>query len=53
VIGICYANQQLSGHHQANRDSMFYNGGARAQYPFPFGARAHIEIAKESLKLFL
>jgi hypothetical protein len=34
-------------------DGRLYIDGARAQYPFPFGARAHIEIAHESLKLFL
>jgi NAD+ kinase len=34
-------------------DGRIYIDGARAQYPFPFGARAHIEIAQESLKLFL
>ena len=34
-------------------DGRLYIDGARAQYPFPFGTRAHIEIAQESLKLFL
>lgn len=34
-------------------DGRLYIDGARAQYQFPFGARAHIEIAQESLKLFL
>jgi NAD+ kinase len=34
-------------------DGRLYIDGARAQYPFPFGARAHMEIAQESLKLFL
>jgi NAD+ kinase len=34
-------------------DGRLYIDGARAQYPFPFGARAHIEIAEKSLKLFL
>jgi NAD+ kinase len=34
-------------------DGRLYIDGARAQYPFPFGARARIEIAQESLKLFL
>jgi len=34
-------------------DGRLYIDGARAQYLFPFGARMHIEIAQESLKLFL
>jgi NAD+ kinase len=34
-------------------DGRLYIDGARAQYPFPFGTRARIEIAEESLKLFL
>jgi len=34
-------------------DGRLYIDGARTQYPFPFGARAHIEIAEKSLKLFL
>lgn len=34
-------------------DGRLYIDGARAQYQFPFGARAHIEIAQENLKLFL
>src|SRR5215510_5772168 len=34
-------------------DGRLYIDGARSQYQFPFGARAHIEIAQESLKLFL
>ena len=34
-------------------DGRLYIDGARSQYLFPFGARAHIEIAQESLKLFL
>lgn len=34
-------------------DGRLYIDGARAQYTFPFGARAHIEIAQENLKLFL
>jgi NAD+ kinase len=34
-------------------DGRIYIDGARAQYPFPFGSRARIEIALESLKLFL
>ena len=34
-------------------DGRLYIDGARAQYLFPFGARAHFEIAQESLKLFL
>ena len=34
-------------------EGRLYIDGARAQYPFPFGSRAHIEIAQESLKLFL
>jgi len=34
-------------------DGRLFIDGARAQYPFPFGARARIEIAEESLKLFL
>jgi NAD+ kinase len=34
-------------------DGRLYIDGARAQYPFPFGTRARIEIAQESLKLFL
>jgi len=34
-------------------DGRLYIDGARTQYMFPFGARAHIEIAEKSLKLFL
>jgi NAD+ kinase len=34
-------------------DGRIYIDGARSQYLFPFGARAHIEIAQESLRLFL
>ncbi len=34
-------------------DGRLYIDGARTQYLFPFGARAHIEIAEKSLKLFL
>ncbi len=34
-------------------DGRLYIDGARNQYLFPFGARAHIEIAQENLKLFL
>jgi NAD+ kinase len=34
-------------------DGRLFIDGARAQYPFPFGTRARIEIAQESLKLFL
>jgi len=34
-------------------DGRLYIDGARTQYQFPFGARAHIEIAEKSLKLFL
>ncbi|HKQ79744.1 MAG TPA: NAD(+)/NADH kinase [Blastocatellia bacterium] len=34
-------------------DGRLYIDGARSQYLFPFGARAHFEIAQENLKLFL
>jgi NAD+ kinase len=34
-------------------DGRLYVDGARTEYQFPFGARAHIEIAEKSLKLFL
>ncbi len=34
-------------------DGRLYIDGARTQYLFPFGARAHIEIAEKSLRLFL
>lgn len=34
-------------------DGRLYIDGARTQYLFPFGARAHIEIAEKNLKLFL
>jgi NAD+ kinase len=34
-------------------DGRLFIDGARTQYLFPFGARAHIEIAEKSLKLFL
>ncbi len=34
-------------------DGRLYVDGARTVYLFPFGARAHIEIAEKSLKLFL
>ncbi len=34
-------------------DGRLYIDGARTQYLFPFGTRAHIEIAPQPLKLFL
>jgi NAD+ kinase len=34
-------------------DGRLYIDGARTQYLFPFGARAHIEVAEKNLKLFL
>lgn len=34
-------------------DGRLYIDGARTAYQFPFGARARIEIAQQSLKLFL
>src|SRR5215471_6979195 len=34
-------------------DGRLFVDGARAQYLFPFGSRAHFEIAQNSLKLFL
>lgn len=34
-------------------DGRLYVDGARTTYLFPFGARAHLEIAEQDLKLFL
>ncbi len=34
-------------------DGRLFIDGARTQYQFPFGARAHIKVAEQSLKLFL
>ncbi|MCG3162652.1 MAG: NAD kinase [Acidobacteria bacterium] len=34
-------------------DGRLFIDGARTQYLFPFGARAHIEVAEKNLKLFL